>query len=241
VVPLGPAAGAVALNKDTGKEVWRSEPIAGKLSYASPISTTIADVDQVLVLSTTTTAGVSAKTGQVLWSSDDYKCQIPIASPFPLGDGRVFVTNSYNAGAIMFKVEKQGDRFVCNTLFKTKDINGQIHQPILHQGFVYLNGNDKSKRFGFLCADLDGNVEWQTDKSPGFDWGGYLLADGMLYVIDGNTGDLCLVEPNPAGYKELGRVKLLGTRETWGTVALSDGKLLIRDQTQMKCVDVRGK
>jgi len=52
-------------------------------------------------------------------------------------------------------------------------------------------------------------------------------------------GILYLIEPDPAGYKELANAKLLDTNECWGPLALVDGKLLIRDQKQMKCVVVR--
>jgi hypothetical protein len=33
--------------------------------------------------------------------------------------------------------------------------------------------------------------------------------------------------------------KLLGGKEIWGRLALAGGKLVIRDQSQMKCVDLR--
>ncbi len=89
--------------------------------------------------------------------------------------------------------------------------------------------------------DLDGNVKWKTGKSPGYDWGGLLLADDMIYAVDGTTGDLCMVKPQPSGYKETGRANLLSGSKIWATIAMSDGKILLRDQTQLKCVDVRGK
>jgi hypothetical protein len=58
--------------------------------------------------------------------------------------------------------------------------------------------------------------------------------------MDGKTGDLRLLEATPAGYKELACApKLLGGLEIWAPMALSGGKLLIRDQQQLKCLDVR--
>jgi len=65
-----------------------------------------------------------------------------------------------------------------------------------------------------------------------------LLADGLLYVVDAD-GFLRLVEPSPDVYKELASVQLLGGHEIWAPLALSDGKLVIRDQKQMLCLDVR--
>jgi hypothetical protein len=33
--------------------------------------------------------------------------------------------------------------------------------------------------------------------------------------------------------------KLLAGKEIWAPIALSEGRLIIRDQTQMKCLDLR--
>jgi outer membrane protein assembly factor BamB len=87
--------------------------------------------------------------------------------------------------------------------------------------------------------DLDGKVKWKTGRSPVFDKGGYILADGLILSVDGREGILYLIEPDPAGYKELAKAKLLDTEECWGPLALADGKLLIRDQKQMRCVVVK--
>jgi len=52
---------------------------------------------------------------------------------------------------------------------------------------------------------------------------------------------LHLVEASPKGFNELAQAKLLSGREIWAPMALSTGKLVIRDQSQMKCVDVSKK
>jgi hypothetical protein len=62
---------------------------------------------------------------------------------------------------------------------------------------------------------------------------------------------LYLIEPDPSEFKPVSSAELLGVDEgagggmsrrfgtqNWGPMALSDGKLLIRDQTIMKCVKV---
>jgi outer membrane protein assembly factor BamB len=242
VAPIGRKAGMVAYRKSSGKVAWRSRPFEGKMTYASPMIAEIGGVNHVMIHTTEQILGVHADTGKILWINDDWTCKIPISSPAPLGDGRVLVTGGYGAGSIMFRVTKKANgKFTARTLYKTKECNCQIHQPLLHDGHLYLNGNDKSKRYGLMCMDLDGNVKWNTGRSPGFDWGGLLLADGMIYTVDGTTGDLCMVKPDPSAYKEAGRAPLLSGQQIWGTIALADGKILARDQNQMKCVDVRGK
>jgi len=100
---------------------------------------------------------------------------------------------------------------------------------------------DKTFRKGMMCMDLEGNVKWETGRNPGFEFGGLLLADGMIYTVDGTKGDLCLVKPDPSGYKEISRASLLSGRYIWATLVLVDGKLLLRDQAKLRCVDVKAK
>ena len=57
--------------------------------------------------------------------------------------------------------------------------------------------------------------------------------------MDGKQGILNLIEPGPEGFKPLSSAQLLGKGEIWAPLALVDGKLLIRDEEQMKCVSVR--
>ena len=139
----------------------------------------------------------------------------------------------------MFRVQRQGESFQVETLFKTDECKGQIQPPVLYEGHLYLNGNDKAKQVGFMCMDVDGNVKWKTGTSPGFDWGGSLLADGKLYVVDGTAGDLCLVKPDPAAYTEVARAHFLDGGQIWSNISLADGRLLLRDQSKLVCVDVR--
>ncbi len=74
-----------------------------------------------------------------------------------------------------------------------------------------------------------------------FDSGGYLVADGLLYVVHGRTGEVWLVEATPEAFTPLARAKVLEGRgrDIWAPPALSEGQLLVRDQNELKCLDVR--
>ncbi len=81
-----------------------------------------------------------------------------------------------------------------------------------------------------------------------------IIADGMLLTTDGRN-TLYLIQPDPDAFKPLAKAELLGKSESgsednsvagrtggstqnWAPLALSDGKLIIRDQKVMKCVKV---
>jgi hypothetical protein len=76
-------------------------------------------------------------------------------------------------------------------------------------------------------------------RKPLFDKGGIVYADGLLVMTDGMT-KLYLVEPDPAAFKPVASAELLsgGANQNWAPLALSDGKLLIRDQKQLMCVKI---
>lgn len=240
VAPVGEEASALAYKKTTGEVVWKSDVIDGSLGYTSPMLANIEGVEQVLILTSGATTGLDAKTGETLWRSFFYKCNNPIPSPVHLMDGFVFLTGGYGAGCSMLKIRKQGTDFEVSPVFKNRNLTSQIHQPLYYQGYIYGNSNEASRKKGFVCLDLEGNVKWQTGGKPDFGWGGALIADGKIYAVDGSSGDLCMIRPDPSGYREIGRAKLLSTKPIWATIAMADGKILLRDYTNLKCVDVRG-
>ena len=88
--------------------------------------------------------------------------------------------------------------------------------------------------------NFDGKEVWTSDGKASFDLGSFLLADGMFFVLEGKTGMLRLIEANTTAYKELASAQVLSGQDVWGPMALSDGKLVLRDLTKMVCLDVRG-
>ena len=63
----------------------------------------------------------------------------------------------------------------------------------------------------------------------------------MVIRLTSFTADrskLYLIEPDAAGFKPLASAELLTAGENWAPLALVDGRLLIRDQKQLKCVAV---
>jgi outer membrane protein assembly factor BamB len=240
VAPQSPSVGLVAYEKGTGKELWKSKPI-GKMDYSSPRIVKLLGADQVIMMNGQRVVGANPDTGEILWQYDGLPVNVAsVPCPTPIGDGRFFVSGGYNAGCAMFKVEKTGEKFTVTQVFKNGSVNAHIHNAILYKDYLYVLGNTNNSRDGLVCLDLEGNVKWKTGKGT-FDKGNYVLADGVLYIMDGASGVLKILDPTPEGYKELSQTKVLEGKEIWGPMALSDGKLVCRDQGQMKCLDIKAK
>lgn len=239
-------AGVVAYDKLSGQVKWASPSLPGKVGYVSPQIVKIGGDDHVVMITAGpkggtggVVLGMDPKTGKTLWSYEGWSCQIPIPNVTEIGDGRLFITGGYDAGSAMIKVEKAGGSHTVTEVYKTADFGTHVHPAILYKGHLYGQCTTNTTRDGMVCMDLDGKVKWKTGNSPVFDKGGSLLADGLILSVDGKVGILYLIEPDPAGFKALASAKLLDTSECWGPLALTDGKLLIRDQKQMRCVVVR--
>ena len=237
VAPQADLVGVVAFDQATGAEKWRSGEI-GAMGYCSPMKTTIDQVDQIVVFTPIGVAAVRASDGKLLWKYA-HACKIPIPNVTALGGGRLFVTGAYLAGSAIIQVSHDGGKWTVKELASINQMGGHCHPALLWQDHLYLLCNINERSDGMVCFDLEGKVVWQTRKDPNLDKGGSILtADGLIYVMDGRTGELYIVEPSPQGFKSLGKATLLGGKEIWGPLALSEGKLVIRDQSQMKCVDL---
>lgn len=247
VAPQSHAASVAAFDRATGKLAWASPNIGG-LGYSTPLITNLCGVDQAVMVSAIdkpapgTVAGISLEDGTILWSYEGWQCKIPIPFATPLSDDRLFITGEYGAGSAMIQITRDGDRFEVKELFTTDVCGSQIHQPLLYENHLYMNSNGNSRSDGMVCLTLDGERLWRTRDTkelPRFQRGNLLLADGMIISLDGKTGILHLVDPSPEGYKELARAKIFKGAEMWSPMALSQGKLLLRSQKEMKCLDLR--
>ena len=144
----------------------------------------------------------------------------------------------YNAGAAMIKVEKKADDgYGVIELYKTIEFGAHTLPPILYDGYFYAHYSTNERRDGMVCMSIDGEIKWKTSKSPLFDKGSMILADGLLLGTDGSKKSY-LIEPDPSSFKPLATAELLERGQNWAPLALADGKLLVRDQSQLKCVKV---
>ena len=258
-----PEAGVVAYDKLTGDVKWKTSNL-GNESYASPSVVKIDGKDHVVMVISSTNpignrgmpqtlgniVGIEPSTGKVLWEYKDWECHISVPSAVDAGNNKVLVVGGYEHGVVMVEVKKQADgSYIAAELFKHNDFGDQTKPPILHKGYFYAQFGTNRTRDGLTCMNMDGEIMWKTKRDPSFDKGSMILADGLILATDGAKA-LYLIEPDPTGFKPIASAELLNEKagdermsrmfanQNWAPMALSQGKLLIRDQTQMKCVKV---
>jgi outer membrane protein assembly factor BamB len=242
VAPVGPQALIVALDKATGKELWRTpNPEGWLLSHSSLMPAKLAGVDQYLFSVLEGTVGVAASDGKLLWHFP-FKFNLTVSpSPLVIDGERFYVTGAYDAGGAMVRVTRGPKGFSAEPIFthSPEEWNSEVQTPILHDGHIFAVG--KKKRGLFTCLDLNGKQVWNSDGHASFELGSFILADGMFIVVEGKTGVVHLLEASTAGYKELAKAPILSGHDVWGPLALSDGRLVLRDLSRMVCLDLRAK
>jgi outer membrane protein assembly factor BamB len=267
VASQAPEAGVVAFDKLTGNVKWKTPPL-GLISYASPALVKIDGKDHVVMVTSSTNpfqrvnpvdelgtiVGIEPLTGAVLWKFDKWECHIPVASAVDAGNNQVLLVGGYELGALMIKVERKPDGgFATAELFRTKEFGDQTKPPLRHKGHFYAQYGTNSRRDGMVCMSMTGEILWKTKRAPDFNKGSMILADGLILASDG-ARSLYLIDPDPSGYKQLASAELFpeaaagaendmasrvgGRNQNWAPLALADGKLLMRDQSQLKCVKV---
>ena len=265
VASQAPEAGVVAYDKLKGNVKWKTAAL-GYVGYVTPSIVKIDRQDQLVMVTPSTNpfirsnpnennlgkfVGMEPSTGKILWTYDKWNCHISVPCALDAGENRVLVVGGYELGATMVKVEKKGDGYVANELFTTEDFGDQTKPPILHNGHFYAQYGTNSRQDGLTCMSMDGKVLWKTKHSPSFDKGSMILADGLILATDGES-KVYLIDPDPKEFKALASAELLavagssasGNRrriadsENWAPMALSRGRLLIRDHGEMKCIRV---
>jgi outer membrane protein assembly factor BamB len=239
VVAPGGEALMVALDKATGSEIWRTpNPDKWPMAHASVMPAELGGVKQYLWCTLKGLIGVSAADGAILWTFPS-KFNVAVApSPIAIDHERVFMTSGYDADGVMVRVTRDDAGFKAEKIFDlpSTDWNSEVHTPVVFENHIFAVG--KKKRGLFTCLDLEGKQVWTSQGHASFELGSFLLADGMFFILEGKTGMLRLLEANTTEYRELASAQLLGGHDVWAPIALSDGKMVIRDMAKMICIEV---
>jgi len=216
----------VALEKETGKTIWQGGGDAMPV-YATPVTALIQGQKQYVMLAYGEVLGVAAADGKRLWAyPHDVYQGITAATPLILGED-VLVTGVEGLGDALLEINAEGVK----AKWKGSVLHPRFNTPIFYGGYVY----GTTRGGNLACLDpATGKAKW---KQKGFEWGGLVAFEGHLVVANGQQGDLVLVRMDPSGYQERGRIRPLGG-QTWTAPIIADGKLIVRNRTNLACVDL---
>lgn len=227
----GQNKGVIAYDRKTGDIIWaKGDRDAG---YASPVLATFDGLQQLLIFGAQGLAGHDAHTGEELWWFDwkndtNNNC----ADPILLDDGKILLSSGYSKGTVLLSVSRKGEGWTAEPVGweTSKRFKLKISGALLKDGFVY--GLDEN----ILCCfdPATGQTKW---KSGRYGYGQLLLIDDVI-LITSEKGDVALVEANPERYKEIAKFHAVDGK-TWNHPALYRGLLLVRNDEEAACFDLR--
>lgn len=221
----GGGRSVVAYDKISGARVW--SVLDDKAAYAAPMAVTLAGEPQILVLTSERAAGLRISDGKPLWDTP-WKTSYDVNSAMPVitGPNQFVLTSGYGTGAKLIEIEKSGDAFSAKELWSSQAMKAKFNNVVFHEGVIY--GLDE----GILAA-MDAATGKRLWKGGRYGYGQLLLAQGHL-IISTEQGDVALVKANPARHEEIARFSALDGK-TWNVPALAEGRLLVRNTTEMAC------
>jgi outer membrane protein assembly factor BamB len=250
----GKGSCVVALDKDTGKEVWKALTTE-EIGYSPPVLCTAGGKRQLLVWNSDSLNGLDPATGKLDWtqpyptSGRPHRPTVNVATVRCQGD-RVFLSSAFH-GPVMLKLA--ADKPAVSVVWQTDPrgaargvLNILCPSPVLKDGCVYgvaFTGE-------LMCLDAqNGKVLWRTYAAVGgeaVDCGtAFLIPQGDRFVIYNDTGDLILARLTPKGYHEISRAHVLapnhaarGRNVVWSHPAFAHRCVFARNDKEMVCVSL---
>jgi outer membrane protein assembly factor BamB len=226
--PDGQAAFIVALDKRTGKEMWRIDRPNKLRSYCPPVVIDAAGKKQLVLTGSKCVASYDPDTGKQHWLIDGPTEQF--VSSMVLHNGVLLMTAGYPVHWVM-AIDPSGSGNVTKThvLWAKENEGGYVPSPVAHNGKLYLV-DDKGLA---SCWDVrTGKRDWKERLSAKGHHASAVCADGRIYhVADDGTTFVLRAAPE----FDILATNRLGER-VFASPAFSDGEIFIRGSRHLWCI-----
>lgn len=231
-MPGGSRGGLMAVDKLSGRTLWRCEPMKERAENAGLVVAEIGGRRIAIALTMGRLWGVEAESGRLLWSAERLS-RTAINDPPIVHGSRVFVCSGFGVGATGFEISDGGAR----ETYATKSLSPNHGNVVRVGGHAYARDDRAMK-----CVDLNSGEAVWSDTSVTM--ATIACADGLI-VARTYKGELVLIEANPAAYRELARFKppeLAGLPQDamWTFPVIAGGRLYVRALDTLLCYDLRG-
>lgn len=250
VTPGARDAALVALEKATGKEIWRSAiPELGPkgkdgAAYSSVVISNAGGVKQYVQLVGRGLVGVRASDGQFLWGYNRVANHVANISTPLVRANWAFASTGYQTGSALVELQKPAGSALraSEVYFLDAKTFANHHGGMVLVGNHVYGGNGQSKGFPTCIEFTTGKLAWGGDiRNAGTGSAAVTYADGNLYFRYQN-GVVMLIQATPEGYREKGSFTIPGVEKpSWSHPVVLDGRLYLREQDALYVYDVRRK
>jgi outer membrane protein assembly factor BamB len=247
VTPGAADAMLVALNKKTGETIWKSAlPAkpgpAGQdgAGYSSVVVSHGAGLKQYVQLVGRGVIGVDAETGKLLWGYNKIaNGTANVPTPIVSGDF-VFCSSGYgDGGSALLKIIRSRNQVTAQEIWykNNKELQNHHGGMVLIGKHVYM-GHGHNNGFPICFDMLSGRDMWRPGRGAGGGSAAVVAADGHLYFRY-EDGKMALIEATPTKYNLKSSFQIpINHGKSWAHPVVAQGKLFLRDQHEMLCLDV---
>lgn len=220
----------IALDKITGKEVWRGGP--DPAGYCTPEIITHASTQQLIVWGPEHVQSLDPASGTLNWKHP-YKITYGVSIAQPLfHDGLLLVSGYWHGTKVL---QLGGTAREASLLWENeKDLCGLMSAPLFKDGVVYL----LDKRSGLQAFELKtGRILWSDDnkltpkdRNPQMSLVWMDEGRNLAALLNAN-GELVYVRLEPKGHTELARWQIIG--KTWAHPAFVGNRVFARSDKEL--------
>ena len=222
-----PASYLLALDKKTGKEVWKADRGKGRRAYSTPFVARGEDRDELITNSSEGIDAYDPLTGEHLWYVKESN-EFPVPSP-SYRDGILYMSRGHRSGPYMaLRTGGQGDVSKSHIKWRVATGAPYVTSVVYYDGLVYMANGAGIVR----CIDGEtGERVWQ-ERIGGIFSASPAAADGKIYLL-AEDGEMVVLEAGRE-LKVLSRNRI--EERTVASPAISNGQLFIRTDDHLVCV-----
>jgi outer membrane protein assembly factor BamB len=221
-----------ALDRKTGKEVWRARGI--RESWNTPVLVKNKTGGTELVVAILgKVLGFDPATGNQLWSCATDIGWYMVPSVVAHGDVVYCIGGRDGGGSLAVRTGGRGDVTRTHRLWAVKK-GANVPSPVFRDGHLFWVNESTGAA---CCADAATGTVLYEERLPriGIVYASALLADGNVYYLD-RGGRCCVVAAKPA-YELLGTNDLRDGSIFNATPVAVDGRLFIRSDKALYCLE----
>jgi len=174
-----PAAYLLALDRRTGKQVWKVDRGKELRSYSTPFLVEVGNRFELIVNSNPRLDAYDPETGELLWHADDH-CRVPIPMPVS-ANGVLYTSRGYNSGPFMaIRPGGKGDVSQSHVLWRVPTGAPYVSSLLYYQDLLYM-----ATEVGIVrCIDpKTGETVW-VERIGGNFSASPVGADGKVYLLN---------------------------------------------------------
>lgn len=250
LAPTGTEAMFLAVDLHTGEVAWKTpNPEGWKMSHASLTIVELGGERVAINLALGGIIGVAIdgeRAGETVFESDAWTEAVIVPSPVMLPGNRILVTAGYGAGGALLQLNpnedgKTFDVELADEWLPPQGISSEQQTPVVYGDYVFCVLPKSAARYReqMACYHADDlrKPVWTSGRER-YGLGPYFIADDYLIVMDDHAA-VSFLELSTEEFKPVAAVKFLEDGyDSWGPLALSDGKLIARDSLVMACLDL---